>query len=765
MQSRRPRKPIDRNKIMLIVYGLIGSIIGLRLFILQVVEGSYYRAIAAKEHAGYTELPARRGEIYIKDYHNGDIFRIATNTTLSLFYADPTLVKNPQKVVDTFAPLLFDQKEAEDQERQRLEEVTKKLDPALTEEDQKKALTPKTLEEMQKQFREEMMLKITAVGRSQIILGTEIDAEIIEKIQKRGLTGINARDGQVILYPEKIPNIDAIANILADDLDTSTAKIIKIVNAKNRYVVLKKKIDPAISQQMKDILKKDGVSGGSKEKIYAGVNLQEEYYRFYPEGTLAANAIGYVNNIGNGLYGIESRFNTQLKGKNGIFQTQKDSVGRQITVGESVIQPAVNGDDIVLTIDRSIQMELDQLLAQTTKNTGAMSGQAIIMDPKTGKILAMSHYPTFDPNNYGTVFEKETVYFKPEEIENLKPVNEKTGQYSFLLNKETGENVLVFKETKLDGTAMYKKYKNTVGPEAYQNKIVGWDYEPGSVFKAITMSAAIDDKDVTPQTQFNDIGPVKTDEYEIKNATGKYFGLITMKTVLEKSLNTGMAFVARKMGKNLFYNYIKRYGFGALTDIEFDDEHTGKITPYTQWAESELITHAFGQGITVTPIQMVNSFAAIANNGLMMQPYIVEEIRRKDGKIIKTEPHAVQQVISQETARIIKAMLISAVENGVAQHAGVEGHYLAAKTGTAQTYYRGKPLFGAGTTIANIVGFGPIDDPKFTILIKLDKPKQSEWADATAAPMFSKLAAFLFDYFNIPPDKKGGGTAKEVGKE
>ena len=147
MQSRRPKKPADRNKIMLIVYGLIASIIVIRLFVLQVVEGNYYRTVAAKEHAGYTELPARRGEIYIKDYHNNDLFRIDTNTTLSLFYADPTLVKNPQKVVETFGPLLFDQEDAQKQERQRLEEIAKKLDPTLSEDDKKKALMPKNLEE------------------------------------------------------------------------------------------------------------------------------------------------------------------------------------------------------------------------------------------------------------------------------------------------------------------------------------------------------------------------------------------------------------------------------------------------------------------------------------------------------------------------------------------------------------------------------------------------------------------------------------------
>lgn len=759
---RRPKIPVNRNKVILIIYYLIGAIIVSRLFYLQIIKGNYYRAVAAKEHSGYTELPARRGEIFIKDYHSGDLFRIATNTTLDLFYGDPTLIKNPQAVVDTFSPLLFDQKEEEEKDRIRIEERSKKLNPDLSDEEKKKLLMPQTTEELQQAFKLEMLQKITSVRRPQILLTTDLEEKEVEKISQEGLAGIEAKDGALWIFPPQIGDIEYTAEKLGKLIDMPVSQIIKIIGAKNRYVILKKKIAPEISGKIKEILK--------KENKFGGMGLQEEYYRFYPEKTLAANTIGYVNTVGNGLYGIENKFNIQLKGKNGIFQTQKDSVGRQITVGQSVIQPAVDGDDIVLTIDRSIQMETDRLIEQGVKNTRSNSGQIIIMEVKTGKILAMSHFPSFDPNNYSTVFEKEVINLTTEEIARLQPTDEKTGQYYLILNKETGERILIFKEGKITGpdekrTAIYKKYKNLVGAEAYQNKIVAWDYEPGSVFKPIAMAAAIDDKDVTPNTLYNDTGPVKTDEYEIKNATGRYFGTINMKTVLEKSLNTGMAFVARKMGRSLFYNYIKRFGFGEKTDIEFDNEHSGKIVPYTQWAESELITKAFGQGLTVTPLQMINAYSAIANNGLLMQPYITEEIRQKNGKKIKTEPHSVQQVISEETAKIIKVMLVSAVENGVARHAQVADHYIAAKTGTAQTYYKGKPLNGAGTTIANILGFGPVDDPEFAILVKLDKPRQSEWADATAAPLFAHLAEFLFDYFNIPPDKKGGVTGGEVGKE
>lgn len=810
VEARRPKAPLNRPKIILaVLYGIVGIII-LRLFWLQVIQQGYYQTIANKEHYGYTELPARRGEILIRDYNSNELYRLATNTTLDLIFADPTLVKNPEKVVETMAPLLFNLQEARDADNARIEEERKKLEPILTEieqqqkeleekkkleaealakaekekaatatppvpskqaappapavnlvaqlsEDQNKLLRPLTDDELQQTFRTDMLNKLTSKKRTKIILGTDIEDGIVEELKLKNIPGIDAREGTITIFPVDMTSRSLALSTLSESLKIPVAQIEKIIDTKNRYVILKRKTPPKASEKIKEILKND------KEEVFSGINIQSEYYRFYPEKTLAANVIGYVNSLGVGLYGIESKFNVQLQGIKGIFQTQKDSIGRQITVGESTIQPAVDGDDIVLTIDRSIQMKLDKLMERGVKDNNADDGVGIIYDPQTGKVLAMSHYPSFDPNAYGKIFEKETVNLKPEEVARLIPVDEKTGHFTMIVDILTGVKINIFKEVYKNGTIAYKRYKNKVGAEAYQNKAVAWPYEPGSVFKPLVMSAAIDDNDVTPNTQYNDLGPIKTDEFTIKNALGKYYGVITMTQVLEKSLNTGMAFIARKIGRNLLYNYMMKYGFGERTDIEFADEASGKIEHFTGWAESELITHAFGQGITTTPIQMVMAYGALANKGTLMQPYIVDEIRQPDGKIIRNEPRAIRQVTSEQTANDVTKMLVSAVERGVATHASVPNHFIAGKTGTAQTYYKGKPLNGAGTTNATVMGYAPIDKPRFVMLIKLTRPRRSEWADATAAPIFSQMAQFLFDYYNIPPDKKGGATPGSAG--
>ena len=198
---------------------------------------------------------------------------------------------------------------------------------------------------------------------------------------------------------------------------------------------------------------------------------------------------------------------------------------------------------------------------------------------------------------------------------------------------------------------------------------------------------------------------------------------------------------------------MKKFGFGERTEIEFENESSGKI-PSDKWAESELYTHAFGQGLTVTPIQLVTAIAAIANKGVMMQPHIIESIEKSNGKITTTSPSIITTVISEETAKAVATMMVGAVEYGVAKNTALPNHYIAAKTGTSQTYKHGQAVFGAGTTIATVGGFGPIDDPKWVMLAKLDRPRSSEWADSTTSFMFKDIANFLYEYYSIPPDKK-----------
>jgi cell division protein FtsI/penicillin-binding protein 2 len=734
----------DRNLVFFIFVIFLTAVIIARLFYLQVIAGGHYAAIAAREHYGYNELPAHRGEIYIKDYASGENVRVATNSTLDLLFADPTLIKNKKLVADRIVPLIYDLTEERKTDEER---VKTGILRAKTAEELEK-IKPYTDDELYQNFYNDFLEKISSDVRPMIILSSEITPPQAENIKKLNLTGIEISENlELRAYPPQITNIKNTAQELGVALETPPLQLETILRGRNRYVILKKKLAPEISQKIKAIIDED------QSQSFTGLGLKEEYYRYYPELELAANVLGFVTPAGEGNYGIEAKFNTDLKGVKGVFQTQKDSVGRLITVGDTLIQPAEDGKNIVLTIDRAVQMAVEAKLKRAVTDYRADSGQVIVIDPKTGRIIAMAHYPSFDPNNYGTVYDREEIKLTEQQIKDLVPVKDLENVFWLYRNVAAQDRLMIFKEQLADGTVIYEHYKNNIGPEAYQNKIVSEPYEPGSVFKVITMAIGIDDGDISPSTTINDSGVLKVDEYEIKNVSSKCTGRVNMAKSFANSCNTGMGWVAQKIGRNLFYNYMKRFGFGERTDIEFDNEHPGKIPHYSQWADSELVTHGFGQGITVTPLQMATALSAIGNNGVMMQPYIVDSVEKSPGVWVKTEPQVLGQIITPDTAKTMIGLMIGAVEDGVSSNNRMDKYYVAAKTGTSQTYKNGKPLSGAGTTIATVGGMGPIDNPRFVILAKLDRPRSSEWADLTTSNLFKSVAEFLYDYYSIPPDK------------
>lgn len=754
MYSRSTKRvPINKITVFIIFSSVCMTILVLRLFQLQILDNAYYQNLATQEQSGSLELPAQRGEILIKDNSSKEEFALATNTTLNLIFADPTLVKDPSSITEKLVPLLYNVEDERAADNERIEKLSKKLPAETTEEEKGKLLKPLTDDELAKQYKDDFLKKISEKRRSEILLSSTLPQENLDNLKAIGATGIEIKDKNVYAYPPQIGNTATTAAQIADAVQIPAKKLTQLLKGENRYVILKRRLSPDTSDKIKKMMKDD------KTKLFTGLGMQEESFRYYPEGTLAASLLGYVNHENQGEYGIESTFDTELSGVTGKFQSKKDSIGRQITVGDSILQPAVDGDTVVLTIDRSIQSKTEKLLEEGTKEYDAESGQAIVIEPKTGKIMAMATYPTFDPNNYGQAFKKTEIKFSPEDMKNLKP-SQTPGIYYYYTQKTELDRFIVFEEKDEKGDVHYYKYANLVGPEVYHNKIVSWPYEPGSAFKPIVMSSAIDDGDITPNTTFNDVGPLKVDfnkytgkyDFEIKNSTG-YYGLVNMSVVLEKSLNTGMSFVAKKIGGALFYSYLKKFGFMDRTDIEMDSEAVGKIAYYDKWTESELCTHAFGQGLTVTMIQMAQAYSALANGGIIMKPYLVEEIRHPDGTKTTFEPQEVRRVISQDTSSKIITMLVNSTERGFANKGQVKGHFVSGKTGTAQTYKGGRALFGKGTTIGTYAGFGPIEDPQFVIIVKYDYAKQSEWGSDTAGPTFSKLAGFIFDYLNIPPDK------------
>lgn len=755
MQTFRPKTPVNKITFLFIGAALLTAILIVRLFYLQVIMHEEFKATAAREHYGYVELPARRGEIIITDYHSNEEFLLATNITLELLYADPTLVEYPQKIAEAISPLIFSPEEAREEDNNRIAEAAKKLPPELTEEEIEEILKEKTDEELAEEFKQDLFTKISAKKRPEILLVTELDQETINEINAFKISGIEVKGDNLYAYPPQITNTSGAAEYLAPIIEMPAKQLQNLLVGNNRYVILAKKLDPDIATQIHDLIAQD------EEGVFNGLGFQEEYFRYYPENTLASNITGYVNNEGIGQYGIESSLNTELQGQKGVFQTQKDSIGRQVIIGESVIEPAIDGDDIVLTIDRSIQLQVEKLLEYYTNDFRADSGQVIVIDPKTGYLTAIANYPSFNPNNYSEVYKKIYINLTPEDIAKLVP-SDTEGLYYFYRNKDTHDFYYVFEETTNEGKTEYYRYENYVGPAAYQNKVVSLPYEPGSVFKSIVMAIAIDDEDLKPTSTFNDSGPIGVDwnrhtgafDYFIHNSEDDYYGPgTTMTKVLEKSLNTGMTFVAKTIGPALMYNYLTKFGFSERTDIEFANEAEGYMEYYDLWTESELATHAFGQGLTVTLLQLANAYGALANGGVLMQPRIVKEVRQDDGPVSINDPHEIRRVISEDTSSKITAMLVSAVENGVAINASTPSHYVAGKTGTSQTYKHGKPLKGAGTTITSFCGYGPINNPKFVVCIKFDHPRSSEWGAQTAAVAFSSIADYLFDYYNIPPDK------------
>lgn len=744
-RSRSPFPALNRNLVLFGAFGLLTGILLIKLFSLQVLAHEHYQSVAAQEHYGYSELPAHRGEIYIQDYASGEKVRMATNSTLYLLYADPTMVKDKKLVTDRIVPFIYNLEEQRKIDEERVKVAILRAKTA----EEIEAAKPLTDQQLYDQFYQQILEQVSADIRQVVILSNQISEEEAERVRNLNIRGIEVTaTNQLKAYPPQITDIRVAAQQLGDALLAPSLKMESLLRGRNRYEILKRQITPDIAHQIKESISED------EGKNFVGLGMTEEYFRYYPEGQLGANILGFVTPSGEGSYGIEAAFNAILKGKNGMFEAQKDSMQRLITVGDSMIEPAQDGQNITLTIDRSIQMALENKLSRQVQAVKADSGQAIIMNPKTGAIIAMAHYPTFDPNVYSEVYEKEEIALKPEEVEQLDPVEGMENTYWFYLDRNSEYRYLVFKKILADGTEVYEKYKNGVGPEAYQNKVVGAPYEPGSTFKAIVMSIGIDDQTVSPSTTINDSGVLKVDEYEIKNVSANCTGRLNMTQVLINSCNTGMGWVAQKIGRSLLYSSLKKYGFGDRTEIEFDNEHPGQLSHFNTWADSELVTRAFGQGLTVTMLQMVSAYSAIANNGVLMQPYIVDSIEKSPGNFVKTEPVVLGQVIRPETADTMKNMLVAVIENGVENKARSNSYFLAGKTGTSQTYKNGKPLSGAGTTLGSIGGFGPVEDPKFVMFVKMDRPRSSEWGGDTAGPVFREMSEYLMEYYSVPPDKK-----------
>lgn len=497
---------------------------------------------------------------------------------------------------------------------------------------------------------------------------------------------LNRIEKTLIASPKIIQDPEGSAEVISEILDTDPESILKkLADKGDSYEIIAKRVDAKKADTLSALLPQ-------------GFYFEEEKRRVYPHSELASHLLGFVSKEEEreeGRYGLERFYDQNLSGAAGIFQGVKSATGFWIALGKRIINPPKNGASIILSVDYNIQLKAEEVLSRVREKWEGEAGMILVLDPRTGKILAMASRPSFNPNE----FSKEKDY------------------------------------------------------SVFLNRLVESMYELGSVMKPITMAGALEEQVVSPTTTYEDPGEIKFGGYTIRNFDGKAYRTQTMTQVLEKSLNTGAVHVSRLLGKNRQLEYLKKFGLGERSGIDLPNESAGNISNLNARRDIDFATASFGQGIAVTPIQMAMAMGAIANEGKLMKPYVVEKIVDDSGAEIKTEPQMARQVISKEAAEELTKMMVSAVRNGFENRAGVKGYFVAGKTGTAQIPRTDSPGY-SDKVIHTFVGFAPAFDPKFLIYLQLNEPRGNRFAANTLTPAFHDLAEYILNYYEVPPDEK-----------
>ena len=424
-----------------------------------------------------------------------------------------------------------------------------------------------------------------------------------------------------------------------------------------------------------------------------GLGFQNEPKRLYPNDSIAAAVLGFVNDNGDGVYGVEGYYESILRGTDGRLVVERDPSNRDLAVGLREAVAPRDGADLILTIDLVAQTAAERELAAAMKKEHAASGTIIIIDPADGAVRALASWPTYDPSHV-----------------------------------------------------------RLADPEALRDRAIAWPYEPGSTMKAVTIAAALNERVVRPGDSYNDVGYAIVGGRKLNNALGKAYGPTTVSQVLERSLNAGAAWVGQKLGAPGLNDYFGRFGFGVPTGIDLAGEVSGVVRPLAEWYPVDLGTASFGQGLSVTPLQLALAYSALANGGTLFRPYVVAGRRDADGEH-RTAPVSVRQVVTPETAATVRSMLLSTVDNGIAHSAAISGFSVGGKTGTAQIAGPDGSYLD-DQYVSSFAAMFPADDPKFVVLIVLEKPDSRLLGTLTATSVFKGVAQDILRYARIQPDRR-----------
>jgi len=486
----------------------------------------------------------------------------------------------------------------------------------------------------------------------------------------------------VYARPHRIQDGDAVSRKLAKILNLNVADVAQKIASDKPFVWIKRQVAPPEAEQIQAL-------------NVDGIGMFFEPNRYYPQGQLAGQVLGFVSRDSEGLEGLELRYNNYIRGETGSSVIERDALGRRVLVQgvEGVQIPP--GGDIHLTLDTSIQHLAEKELESTITKNRAKAGVAIVMEPFTGEVLALANFPSFNPNNF---------------------------------SKESAQQ--------------------------RRNRAVADSFEPGSTFKTILAAAALEEEVVGKEDLFYCEMGKYAYAGKIIHDTHSY-GWLPFYKILQVSSNIGFTKVAEKLKKDRYFKYIEKFGFGIITGIDMPGEVPGLLRNAESWSAIDLATHAFGQGISATPLQMAMAYAAVANGGFLMRPYVVRRVVSPGGEVLlENQPHVVRRVISEKTARLLASMLKEVTnEGGTGVMANVEGFEVAGKTGTAQKADLAHGGYAARKRVASFVGFVPADAPRLVVLVLVDEPEVSVYGGIVAAPVFRNIARGALRQLAVAPQK------------
>jgi cell division protein FtsI (penicillin-binding protein 3) len=477
-----------------------------------------------------------------------------------------------------------------------------------------------------------------------------------------------------------IEDVEGTAAVLAPFLEMPAHEIAQKINGARNFTWLARRLPPEKAVQIKNLKLR-------------GIGFAPETKRFYPNSEVAAHVIGFTGSDPAGLDGVELKYDSVILGNTGYLVTERDALGRDIAPKAELIKSSSPGKNIVLTLDKNIQYIAERELGKAVIASGAKNGMALVMEPDTGKILAMANYPAFNPNSFSRHSQAEL-----------------------------------------------------------RNRVVADSFEPGSTFKTFLIAAALEEKLVKPTDTIN----CENGKYTIANHTihdTHPYGRLSISDILKHSSNIGAAKIGFKLGDDRLARYLRNFGFGDRSGIDLPGESLGNIRGKQRWYGIDLATISFGQGVTTSAIQLTAAMSAVANGGNLMKPYVVERIQDDDGNVSQNfTPQLMRRVVSSDTAhKVIGMMEGVTAEGGTGANAAVEGFRVAGKTGTAQKADPVTRRYSVSKRTASFIGFIPADRPKLTILVVIDEPKTSPYGGVVAAPAFNGIALNTLAYLKIVP--------------